>query len=128
MKDWVQSLTSKLRDAVDTVEGSARDRKEAQIVGPPKEQENIPAQYEDPPVVARLVVEIRSDGTRTIARGAMEDLVTGQRTTVQASGGSPVQLAASLAGSLLVTPKKLGDFAGGVLRKRLGRALGKKSK
>jgi hypothetical protein len=28
------------------------------------------ALQEEPPVVARLVVEIRSDGSRTIARGA----------------------------------------------------------
>jgi hypothetical protein len=59
----------------------------------------------DPPVVARLVVEIRSDGSRTIARGAMEDVVSGQRTTVEARGDSPLQLAIALARSLTQLPR-----------------------
>lgn len=56
---------------------------------------------DDLPVVARLMVEIRSDGRRTVARGALEDLTTGQRTDLRASGGSPAALAASLARRLL---------------------------
>ena len=44
---------------------------------------------EDPPVVARLVVEIRSDGTRTVARGAIEDRTVGQTTAVQIEAGTP---------------------------------------
>jgi hypothetical protein len=59
---------------------------------------------EELPVVARLVVEVRSDGTRTVARGAIEDLVTGERTAVEARGGTPAALAASLAGRLLTLP------------------------
>ena len=59
----------------------------------------------EPPVVARLVVEIRSDGSRTIARGAMEDVVSGQRTTVEARGDSPLQLAIALARSLTQLPR-----------------------
>jgi hypothetical protein len=59
---------------------------------------------EELPVVARLVVEIRSDGTRTVARGAMEDVMTGEMAQVRAEGGSPVQLAGSLAKSLLSVP------------------------
>ncbi|MBK9031140.1 MAG: hypothetical protein IPL61_07360 [Myxococcales bacterium] len=51
---------------------------------------------DDLPVVARLVIEIRSDGTRTVARGAIEDAATGQKTAVMARGGSPLALAASL--------------------------------
>jgi hypothetical protein len=58
----------------------------------------------DPPVVARLVVEIRSDGTRTIARGAMEDLTLGQKMAMEAEGGSPAQLAASMLRSLAKLP------------------------
>jgi hypothetical protein len=58
----------------------------------------------DPPVVARLVVEIRSDGTRTVARGAMEDIASGERVAVRAEGGSPIQLAGSLAKSMLSVP------------------------
>lgn len=66
---------------------------------------DLPVEGEDdPPVVARLVVEIRSDGTRTIARGAMEDLETGQRVGVEAKGTTPAQLAMSLAKSLMERP------------------------
>jgi len=59
----------------------------------------------EPPVVARLVVEIRSDGSRTIARGAMEDVASGQRTTLEARGDSPIQLALALARSLTQLPR-----------------------
>lgn len=51
---------------------------------------------DDLPVVARMVIEIRSDGVRTVARGAVEDVATGQRTAVTARGGSPLGLAADL--------------------------------
>lgn len=59
----------------------------------------------EPPVVARLVVEIRSDGSRTIARGAVEDVATGQRTTLEARGDSPIQLAIALARTLTQLPR-----------------------
>lgn len=62
------------------------------------------ANEEELPVVARLVVEIRSDGTRTIARGAVEDVLSGERAQVRAEGGSPMQLAGSLAKSMLSIP------------------------
>jgi hypothetical protein len=55
---------------------------------------------DDLPVVARLMVEIRSDGSRTIARGAVENVQTGERVAIQARGDSPVQLAMALARSL----------------------------
>lgn len=58
----------------------------------------------EPPVVARLIVEIRSDGTRTIARGAMEDVATGQKVAVQADGSTPLSLALSLAKTIAATP------------------------
>jgi hypothetical protein len=58
----------------------------------------------EPPVVARLVVEIRSDGSRTIARGAMEDVQTGQSVAVEAKGNSPLQLAVAMARSMFKTP------------------------
>jgi hypothetical protein len=58
----------------------------------------------EPPVVARLVIEIRSDGTRTIARGALEDLTTGERTAVEARGTTPLALMASLSRALLHIP------------------------
>ena len=54
----------------------------------------------EPPVVARLIVEVRSDGSYTIARGAVEDVATGQRTTLEARGATPLQLALGLARAL----------------------------
>lgn len=59
----------------------------------------------EPPVVARLIVEIRSDGTRTIARGAVEDATSGQRTALEARGDSPLQLAIALARTLTQLPR-----------------------
>lgn len=70
----------------------------------------------EPPVVARLVVEIRSDGSRTIARGALEDLQSGERVQVHAEGGSPLQLAAQLAKAIFSTP----SIARRAVRKLLG--------
>jgi hypothetical protein len=84
------------------------------------------ADVPDLPVVARLIVEIRSDGSRTLARGALEDVVTGERVSLEASGGSPAQLAASLAGSLLSTPFALGRYARAMVRQRLRRGDGER--
>jgi hypothetical protein len=56
------------------------------------------------PVVARLVVEIRSDGSTTVARGAMEDALSGQKVAVEASGTTPLALALSLAKHLAGAP------------------------
>lgn len=85
------------------------------------ERAGVPQTHEEPPVVARMIVEIRSDGTRTVARGALEDIVTGERVAIDAHGGSPLQLAASLAQSLLSTPFSLSRAAGALVRNRLGR-------
>lgn len=60
---------------------------------------------DEPPVVARLVVEIRSDGSRTIARGAVEDAQRGERVAIEARGDSPLQLAIALARSLTQLPR-----------------------
>jgi hypothetical protein len=60
---------------------------------------------EDLPVVARLVVEIRSDGKRTVARGAMEDVASGERVAIEARGASPLQLAMQLAKSMWQVPR-----------------------
>ena len=60
---------------------------------------------DDLPVVARLVVEIRSDGSRTIARGAAEDTASGQRVAIEARGDSPMQLAMALAKSMMKLPR-----------------------
>jgi len=64
----------------------------------------VPAAAEELPVVARLVVEIRSDGTRTIARGAMED-PEGRRVALEASATTPWALAKQLASALVSMPR-----------------------
>lgn len=59
---------------------------------------------DDPPVVARMIVEIRSDGSRTIARGAIEEATTGERVAIEAHGTTPLALARSLAKSMFSAP------------------------
>jgi hypothetical protein len=76
----------------------------------------------DLPVVARLVVEIRSDGSRTVARGALEDVSSGVKTAVVARGSSP----ASLAFDLMRAVARLPTFGlgRGAVRGLLGRRSG----
>jgi hypothetical protein len=79
----------------------------------------------EPPVVARLVVEIRSDGSRTIARGAMEDAQRGESVAIEARGDSPMQLAIALARALTRLPLdmvrgKTGTLGTGDTRARRG--------
>ena len=73
---------------------------------------------DEPPVVARLVVEIRSDGTRTIARGALQDAVAGHEVAVKAEGTTPLSLALSLASAMLKVPSIGRAFASRLLRKK----------
>ena len=57
-------------------------------------------QNDELPVVARVVVEIRSDGSRTIARGAAED-AEGRRVAIDARGSTHFALAVALSRSLM---------------------------
>ncbi len=82
-----------------------------------KEPEAVEEKRE-PPVVARMVIEIRSDGTRTIARGAAEDVARGERVQIEASGATPLQLALSLVRSLKDVPVLARSFARGLLPKK----------
>jgi hypothetical protein len=82
---------------------------------------NVPDQYREPPVVARLVVEVRSDGSRTIARGAMEDAGTGMKAAIEATGNSPLELALELAKSIATAPWFGKQFARGAIRALLGK-------
>jgi hypothetical protein len=63
--------------------------------------EVVDASAAEPPIVARLVVEIRSDGSRTIARGAMEDAISGEKVAIEARGSTPLSLALGLARSMM---------------------------
>jgi hypothetical protein len=58
----------------------------------------------DLPVVARMVVEIRSDGSRTIARGAAEDGATGEKVALRVEGTTPLALALSLVKTMTQIP------------------------
>jgi hypothetical protein len=81
---------------------TTKDPPEAALV---QDGEHAVAEADELPVVARLVVEIRSDGTRTVARGAMSDVETGQAVAVELQSGSPWQMAQSLVKALLGMPK-----------------------
>jgi hypothetical protein len=69
-----------------------------------REPRAVVAERDEPPVVARLMVEIRSDGSYTVARGALEDSVSGQKVAIEASGANPLALALSLARNLADVP------------------------
>lgn len=69
-----------------------------------KPSQDLPVVAGELPVVARLVVEVRSDGRRTIARGAMEDASTGMKAAIEASGTTPLELALTLAKSIFAAP------------------------
>lgn len=62
------------------------------------------ARDDEPPVVARMVIEIRSDGTRTIARGAAEDASSGEKVAIEVAGSTPLQLALSLMKTMATMP------------------------
>ena len=51
-----------------------------------------------------MVIEIRSDGSRTIARGALEDVDNGERVAIEARGDTPLGLAASLLRNMAEAP------------------------
>lgn len=70
----------------------------------PAEPKTLAERPDEPPVVARMIVEIRSDGSRTIARGAIEEATTGERVAIEAHGSTPLALARSLAKSMFSAP------------------------
>jgi hypothetical protein len=136
-KQWIESLERRAREVTrevkERVEATAQRMADARVpirdgaaqpaAGPivSTSSGQVPQAYEEPPVVARMIIEIRSDGTRTIARGALEDVLSDERVKIEASGGSPIQLAASLASNLLSTPFMLGRAANAVIKNRIGR-------
>jgi hypothetical protein len=69
----------------------------------------------EPPVVARLVIEIRSDGSRTVARGMAEDALRGERVSIEAAGATPLALALSLVKQLIELPALARSFTRGFL-------------
>ena len=71
----------------------------------------------EPPVVARLIIEIRSDGSRTIARGLADDVARGEKVQIDAAGATPLQLIFSLLKSLKDIPALARGFSKGLLKK-----------
>lgn len=79
---------------------------------------------EEPPVVARCVVEVRSDGSLSIARGVFE--VEDERVVIEGVGRSPRELLGMLArGTFAHARQKLQDakqnFTPLMLAKRIAR-------
>ncbi|HEX2736108.1 MAG TPA: hypothetical protein VHM70_31120 [Polyangiaceae bacterium] len=90
--------------------------------------DTLEALKDDPPVVARLIVEIRSDGSRTVARGALKDELSGEQVTLVARGNTPLQLAAELTRSLLTMPFTAGQLARNMLGARNAKSQSKSAK
>lgn len=57
---------------------------------------------EDLPIVSRIVIEVRSDGTRTVARGAAED--PEGKVGLEVRADSPVELVSALVKLMLQVP------------------------
>lgn len=68
------------------------------------EEASLEAEAGLPPVVLRMVVEVRSDGTRTIARGALEDQRMGERVQIKIDNFSPLLLGKEITRALLSVP------------------------
>lgn len=77
----------------------------------PRASDTLEEEPDLPPVVARMVVEIRSDGSKTVARGALEDLTTGQKVALRADAGTPFELARELSRSILRMPSLTATLA-----------------
>lgn len=93
-----------------TAQGALREAPpNTELVAVPRSgPDALEAPAPEPPVVARLMIEIRSDGTRTVARGALQDEITGEQVAIEAKGSSPLELAGQLAKSLVTAPLGLG--------------------
>jgi hypothetical protein len=116
--------------AAEAVREELTQQLEASGITVVRDEAALAPEGDEPPVVARLVVEIRSDGTRTIARGAMEERTLGQRVAIEAKAGTPQELTAMLLKSLVGTPALTGKAVkdlllakGRGLRERLKRRL-----
>jgi hypothetical protein len=108
------TLRSRIKNLGQRVQHSLEEARSLALS--PKPESALSDERPEPPVVARLMIEIRSDGTHTIARGALEDYATDQRVAIEAHGTTPMELAASLAKSMLTLPL----FASAAVRALLG--------
>jgi hypothetical protein len=123
LKDRVKTMKAAVKRRVkqtikQAAERSASKPRASALAEVPKSSEELEAADEALPVVARLVVEIRSDGSRTVARGAMKDELGGEQVSVVARGDSPLELAAQLTKSLVTMPLTAGQLAKAMLNAR----------
>lgn len=116
LRSRLSDLRAKIKETIETAQSQALVHAAASAP--------LAEAADEPPVVARLMVEIRSDGTRTIARGAIEDIASGERVAVEAKGTTPAQLAASLARTLFATPLLAKAAVRAVLDNRRGKRTG----
>lgn len=72
-----------------------------------------------PPVVLRMVIEVRSDGSRTVARGAIEDIPSGERVQVKIDNFSPLLLGKEITRALIGLPSLAKRTAARMLLPRL---------
>jgi hypothetical protein len=121
LKDRAKSLkdrvTRRVRETLEQASARASARTES-LASIPKSSSELEAADKELPVVARLVVEIRSDGSRTVARGAMKDELGGEQVAIIARGNSPLELAAQLTKSLVTMPLTAGQLARAMLNAR----------
>jgi hypothetical protein len=107
-------------DADSKRDSGARDGTDrSSLAREPGVSSKLAREPEEPPVVARMIIEIRSDGTRTIARGALEDAMNGERVAIEARGTTPMALAASLAKSIFTAPMLARHAVRALIEKRL---------
>ncbi|MEN9577835.1 MAG: hypothetical protein RJA70_844 [Pseudomonadota bacterium] len=118
-------IRDRLKTARDLIKRRVREKLKdlseqtsAALVAPSNKRSELDAAAPEPPVVARLMIEIRSDGTRTVARGALKDELSGEQVTLEAKGTTPMQLAAQLAKSLMTTPLAAAQLARSLRRSR----------
>jgi hypothetical protein len=95
LKQRLSHLRSRIQETLEEAQTAALTRTRPAVPTAPGEE---------PPVVARLMVEIRSDGSQTIARGAIEDIASGEKVAVEARGTTPAQLVGSLMKTMLTAP------------------------
>lgn len=134
IRDLKDKLENKVRDRVRAAIDSATNAALSAAAGASDETANtglqarskddLVAAEDEPPVVARLMVEIRSDGSRTIARGALKDEMSGEQVSLVARGNSPLELAAQLTRALVTAPLTAGQLAKAMLQNRAKAAAG----
>lgn len=90
---------------------ASQQRAKAALARTPQSSDDLENLADEPPVVARLMIEIRSDGSQTVARGALKDEVTGEQVSLVARGRTPLELAGQLTKALMTLPLTASQLA-----------------